>query len=250
MKRKSMDILNTIINAKVGGNYIEITYNNGKGHFKIVKSAIFNYTISDFRKLVDIIKLSNDGDTLAGYINSLVRVVYEEVENTIKNTDKRNEDLIKDFTIYNNKMVKYNEVLKKWFKVEDLIKKPIESTIESNANITELKKCNVIRYIPTQLKPIWENGKTETKIGYSFEYRGLPLQVFRIDGTWENNESKSCRIFVIDPVIGLPVTQYDGMITDLEDKISQVFFKYLETLNNNAETIVQIANAFKKLKSA
>ena len=60
MKRKSMDILNTIINAKVGGNYIEITYNNGKGHFKIVKSAIFNYTISDFRKLVDIIKLSND----------------------------------------------------------------------------------------------------------------------------------------------------------------------------------------------
>ena len=245
MKRKSMDIINTIINAKVGYNILDITYKNGDGHFHIRKGNIFGFTTSEFKKFVEVIKISTDEQSIAGYVNSLIRNVYVDIEDLIQKTDKRQEDFIKDLTTYNKKMVKFHEILKKWFSVEDLVK---EVTIESNENISALKRCNVVRYIPTQLKPIWENGKTETKIGYSFEYRGLPLQVFRIDGTWENSNSKPCRIFIIDPVIGLPVTQYDGMLSDLENKVSEVFFKYLETINANAETIVQIASAFEKLK--
>ena len=79
------------------------------------------------------------------------------------------------------------------------------------------------------------------------EYRGLKLNVITDKG-WVKNDYK-CNITIIDPVIGLPITSYDGTLSELEEVISQKFIPYLQTLDSNKESIVQIAHAFKKLKN-
>jgi len=221
---------------------VEITYKQGKGHFKIDSATlitIFNQT--EFKKVVTMIEGSDNPPVLAGYVNSLIKKVYDCFSNKLKDNDD-------DVSIINKWLEKRNDFLVKAFNVSPLneVKQDTE-VIEPTENITELKKCNVIRFIPTQLKPVWENGKIENHIGYHFEYRGMPLQAYTTDGWCRKNLNTT--IFIIDPVLGLPMTHFTGALNDIEDKLSEVFIGYLKTLESNKESIVQIATAFNKLKA-
>lgn len=247
--------------ARQNVNYtdnFELTYKQGRGHFKVnMYLFLTSFNQRDFKKVVEMITTSDNPQVVAGYLNSIIKKIYadiKEAENKFKDDDSKEKEYqnLKDAL---NHLEKRNDMLVKAFNVsplnevkqEVITEVEVVDTVESNENITALKKCNVIRFIPTQVKPLWENGSIESHVGYHFEYRGLPLQVYRIDG-WENKTSNHSKIFVIDPVIGLPVTNYDGMLSDLEEKLSEVFIGYLKTIESNKEAIVQIARAFEALK--
>ncbi len=263
MSAKGKEKILKIVRSALDTKYIDsftITYNAGHGHFTLASSALFTFTLKDFKRVVDIIEIADDRETVAAYVNLKLRAVYDEAIKYLGTIQVFNEDdqkfknEINDF-VY--RIIKLHDILAKNIEVAPLVevKKPEvpkiedEQEIQTSENITELKKCNVIRYIPTQVNPVWQNGKVETFIGYNFSYRGMPLQVYRADG-WENRTSTSTRVYIVDPVIGLPLAQYDGMLSDLESKLDEVFIKYLQTIESNKEAIVLIADAFKKLKEA
>lgn len=225
-------------------DYIEITYKQGKGHFKIDAVnllTVFNQT--DFKQVVSIIADSENPAILAGYVNSLIKKLYIGFTNKLKDCD--------DAEKINKWLEKRNDILVKAFNVSPLNEEPQEEpkqeVSETTENITALKKCNVVRFIPTQIKPVWENGTIENHIGYHFEYRGMPLQAYTTDGWCKDNLMTT--VFIIDPVLGLPITHFAGALKDIEDKLAEVFIGYLKTLESNKESIVQIATAFKKLKA-
>lgn len=194
---------------------------------------------------------SNDNpQIIAGYLNSMLRRIYNDmndVQNTYILKHNGNEDDV--LTGAMNHIEKRNDILVKLFNVAPVNEvQEVQEVQEDNLIMTALKKCNVNRLIPTQLKPLWEACTLESKIGYQFTFRGMPLQVVTDKG-WINNDMIT-KIYVIDPVIGLPVTSYTGTLTELEEKISEVFIGYLKTIESNKEAIVQLASAFNKLKSA
>lgn len=223
--------------------YFEFTYKQGKGHFKVMFDALitgFNQT--EFKKVVSMMESSDNSQTLAGYLNSFIKKVYDLFNAELKNDDPDKKEVL-DF------LKKKNAILVKAFRVAPIEEvKPAEVPVEENENITELKKCNVIRYIPTQVKPIWENGTIENHIGYHFTYRGMPLQAYTTDG-W-CNKRKTTTVFIVDPVLGLPITHYTGALADIEEILANVFIGYLKTIESNKESIVLIARAFDKLKTA
>lgn len=241
----------------IGDNkYLEFSYKNNRGHIRIdMYRLITEFNQTEFKKLISIMENNDNPPIIAGYLNATLKRVYEKFKafnDTIRPKKPSGDEYVNEILKY---LEKRNDLLVKAFNVQPFntveVVDTVEviDTVEANENITELKKCNVVRLVPTQVKPIWDNAKLETHIGYNFSYRGLPLQVYRMDG-WENKNSSASRIFIIDPVIGLPITNYEGMLSELEEKISEVFFKYLETIESNKESIVQIANAFKELKAA
>lgn len=258
-KEKILKIVRNALDTKYIDSFT-INYNAGHGHFTLASSALFTFTIKDFKRVVDIIEIADDRETVAAYVNLKLKAVYNEAIKYLgtmpefTDDERKLKNEINDF-VY--RIIKLHDILAKNIEVAPLVevKKPEvpkiedEQEIQTSENITELKKCNVIRYIPTQVNPIWQNGKLITYIGYNFEYRGMPLQVYRADG-WENKQSNKCRIFIVDPVIGLPLAQYDGMLSDLESKLDEVFIKYLQTIESNKEAIVLIAKAFEALKAA
>lgn len=242
-------------------DYFELTYKQGRGHFKVnMYLFITSFNQRDFNKVTDMIKTSDTPQVTAGYLNSIIKKIYadvKEMHGKYTNDKKRDDKEYQNLSDALKHLEKRNEILVKHFGVSPLIEEvkqeivtdvEVVDTVESNENITPLKRCNVVRFIPTQVKPLWENGAIETHVGYNFEYRGMPLQVYRMDG-WERTNSTVCRIFIVDPVIGLPITSYDGMLSELEDRLSEVFIGYLKTIESNKESIVQIARAFKALKA-
>ena len=266
MKTKSKTYHEVFVHNAIGDNkYLEITYNNGKGHFKIwLDTVIDNMTITEFRKVVSMIEISEDPQMLAGYLNYIIKSAYndcarcKEVDSDKQVNYKDDYPLIMESWDYSlNYLAKRNNELVKKFGVSPVIEdtKPevpevqeteVQENIKSNELITELKRCNVNRLIPTSIKPF--TGTITTKIGYSLEYRGMPLQIITDKG-WIKNDIQ-CRIEIIDPVLGLPITSFDGTLSELENKLSEVFIGYLKTIESNKENVVQIARTFQKLKSA
>lgn len=237
-------------------DYFELTYKHGRGHFRVeMYLFITSFSQRDFKKVVDMMASNDNPQVVAGYINSIIKKIYTEIKE-MHDRCKDDKEKAKDFeNIVNalSHLEKRNAMLVKAFNVSPLIEevKEVQETpetipVESNENLTPLKKCNVVRYIPTQVKPLWENGTTENHIGYHFEYRGMPLQAYTTDGWCKDNLVTT--IFIVDPVIGLPITHYDGALCDIEDVLAGVFMKYLQTIENHKEAIVQIARAFSKLK--
>ena len=255
MRSESRRLIETIIRTTINDAPLTFKYKNGRGKFSINMQFILSYTQTEFKKLCTIVADADDNREVAGYINSILRSVYEEVNRANKNIIPKYPDddvLKKDLADYAKRIEKLHDILNKFVEVAPL-------TYDSNNDmevqevenigselLTPLKRCNVKRFIPTQIKPVWENGKVETKIGYSFEYRGMPLQAITNRG-WVNSDYP-CKVFIIDPVVGLPVASYDGTLADIEDKLSEVFIGYLKTIESNKEYIVQIATAFNKLK--
>ena len=232
-------------------DYFEVTYKHSKGHYKIGMQYLLLYMpYTDFKKVALMISTSDDAQTLAGYLNSIIRKLYDKI-NTLNDIDGYAEAL-KFLEKRSGLLVKYCNISPLKEKKEaipevgSIVEKIVNDTITSHELMTELKRCNVHKLVPTQVKPIWENCKIDLRIGYSFEYRGFKFNIITDKG-WVTNDYQ-CKITIIDPVIGLPVTSYDGTISELEDKLSQVFMPYLQTLESNKETIVQIAHAFKELK--
>lgn len=256
--KKSKDFYNMIVKTEVGNdNPIMFSYKENKGKFSILPTAIIDMKVGEFRRFLDIVAISENPKVIAGFINVILRKVYNAVIKEAKNiiaVDLATDKLKQELTGYCDKLIKFNDILLKSYEVKniaipyvvDVIEEVQKENIKTSENITALKRCNVNRLIPTQVKPIWNNCKMVVKIGYSFEYRGMPLQVVTDKG-WVKNDCE-CKVFIIDPVIGLPITSYDGTLTDLEDKLAEVFIGYLKTIESNKESIVQIANAFKKLK--
>lgn len=233
------------------------TYNYGKGKFHIDAGYLICVaTQRDFRKIVGMFATNEDPNTIAGYLNFLIRKVYERFDSYLNDNDpdkrkvldyleKKNNILAKDYKVSPLQEVSDNTSNTEGSLAEKIVNDIVESK-ESHELMTELKRCNVHKLVPTQVKPIWENCKIDLRIGYSLEYRGFKFNIITDKG-WVTNDYQ-CKITIIDPVIGLPVTSYDGTLSELEDKLSQVFMPYLQTLESNKETIVQIAHAFKELK--
>ena len=238
---------------KIGNSdFFEFTYKQGKGHFKIsIEILITGFNQTEFKKVATIIESSENPKVIAGFLNNVIIKLYDRFNLELQGNDPDRDKILGWLTKRNDILVKKFDVSPVGSKQETEVITDVEvvETVESNDNITPLKKCNVIRFIPSQVKPIWENGTIKSFIGYHFEYRGMSLQAYRSDG-WENGLKKDAQIFIIDPVIGLPITSYHGLLAELEDKLSEVFINYLKTLESNKETIVQIAMAFKSLKEA
>ena len=242
----------------------QFDYKAGKGHFKInteVLISCFNQT--EFKKVVSMMESNDNPQVIAGYLNSIIKRIYNNIKDVnlsyelkhgksddnligaMEYLEKRNDILVKALGV-----APVNEVVNDFQTIPDAFEP--EQDLEQETNLaneimTELKRCNVNRLIPTQVKPVWENCKVETKIGYMFEYRGMPLQVVTDKG-WVKQDY-TCTIFIIDPVIGLPITSYEGTLNDLDSKLSEVFINYLKTIENNKEFIVQVATAFNRLTS-
>ena len=218
------------------------------------------------RKIMTMIETSDNPQVIAGYINSIIVKTYNECKKcadidrdkqanykddyslimaswdySLKYLEKRNNELVKRFGV-----TSVNEIKEEVKEVVETQEIPEVPPVESNENLTPLKKCNVVRYIPTQVNPIWKYGLCETYVGYHFTYRGMPLQAYTTGGWCKDNVTTT--IFIVDPVIGLPITHYDGMLSDIEEVLAGVFIKYLQTIENNKEVIVQIARAFEDLK--
>ena len=203
---------------------------------------------------------------IAGYINSKFKAIYKDVIQEAKRIhdssdcleDEKNVKVLTDFAM---RLIKLHDILGKNIEISPIVEtekkevkepeviqesKEPEDINTANEIMSDLKRSNVYRLIPTQINPVWENAKIDIKIGYNFNYRGMALQVVT-DSGWVSKDY-NCKIFVIDPVIGLPITSYEGTISELEDRLSNVFINYLKTIESNKESIVQLANAFKKLK--
>lgn len=246
------------------GDYFELTYKHGRGHFKVeMYLFITSFSQRDFKKVVEMMESSDSPQVVAGYVNSIIKKIYAEVKTAYdKFTEKLTDGEKVDSKEYQylsdalSHLEKRNAMLVKAFDVSPLgeeVKQevqevaPVESSEnESSENMTPLKKCNVVRYIPTQVNPVWKYGLIETHVGYHFEYRGMPLQAYTTDG-WCKNDADTT-VFIVDPVIGLPVTHYDGALSDIEEVLAGAFIKYLQTIESNKEAIVQIARAFEDLK--
>ena len=252
--KKSKEVFETIVKNNTNNTPIEFTYKNGKGKFAIYPYSVVNMKVGEFRKFMSIVNMSDDGAMITGYINSILRSIYAEVIITAKSiiaTDLETDKFKNELTGYLDKLIKFNDIMLKDYEVKNIAynlnsseKSEISENIESNENISELKRCNVNRLIPTSVKPF--NGEIVVKIGYSLEYRGMPLQIITDKG-WVKNDL-TCKIEIIDPVLGLPITSFNGTLSDLENKLSEVFINYLRTIESNKENVVQIANIFKKLK--
>lgn len=227
--------------------YFEFAYKQGRGHFKIdTVMLITGFNQTEFKKVVGMIGSNDNPQILAGYLNSIIKKIYDRFNKELKENDPDKVKIIEWLNKRNDMLVKAFNVSTLIEEVKEVQETPEIAPVESNENLTPFKKCNVVRYIPTQLKPIWENGTTENHIGYHFEYRGMPLQAYTTDGWCKDNLVTT--IFIVDPVIGLPITHYDGALCDIEDVLAGVFMKYLQTIENHKEAIVQIARAFSKLK--
>ena len=270
--KKSKELFDTIVYSEVGrDDNLTFTYKQGKGHFSIKPASIIDFKVGEFRRFLEVVAMSSDSNMIAGYINSMLRKIYEAVILEAKNiipTTLEQDEFKQELTGYLDKLIKFNDILSKSYNVKNIAtpietvtlsaKNPVkkeapqevqETEVIDTANeiMTDLKRCNVNRLIPTQIKPVWENAKLEVKIGYQFNYRGMDLQLFTDKG-WVNKDYQ-CKIFIVDPVIGLPITSYDGTLSELENKLSEVFINYLKTIESNKEAIVQIANSFKNLKA-
>ena len=223
---KSSTLYYKWINETLSDNeVVEITYKQGKGHFKIDSAmllTIFNQT--EFKKVVSMIESSDNPPILAGYINSLIKKIYDCFSNKLK-------DDFEDAEKINKWLEKRNDFLVKAFNASPLNEEPKEETkqevSETTENITALKKCNVVRFIPTQIKPVWENGTIENHIGYHFEYRGMPLQAYTTDGWCKDNLMTT--VFIVDPVLGLPITHFAGALKDIEDKFKKAWADYINS---------------------
>ena len=236
--------------------FFEFSYKQGKGNFKVLTEILITrFTITDFKKVASMMESNENPQVIAGYLNSMLKRIYNdmiEVQNSyilkhngneddalngaMEYIEKRNAILVKLFNVVPVKEVQKTEV-------QEVQETEVIDT--ANEIMTDLKRCNVNRLIPTQVNPLWKNCKVETKIGYQFEYRGMPLQVVTDKG-WISKDTV-CKVFIIDPVIGLPVSSYDGTLAELENKLSEVFINYLKTIESNKEAIVQLATAFNRL---
>lgn len=240
-------------------HFFEFDYKAGKGHFKIITEYLISrFNLTEFKKVVSMMESNDNPQIIAGYLNSIIRRIYNNIKDANIACELKHgkaDDMLVEAMEY---LEKRNTILVKAFNVTPVneVVEPVEQTTEqtteqetnlANEIMTELKRCNVNRLIPTQVKPVWENCKVETKIGYMFEYRGMPLQIVTDKG-WVKQDY-TCKIFIIDPVIGLPITSYEGTLNDLDSKLSEVFINYLKTIENNKEFIVQIATAFNRLTS-
>lgn len=253
-------VFHTWVNEELNGTkeYFSFEYNYGKGKFNIDTGYLICVANQkDFRKIVGMFATNNDPNTLAGYLNFLLKTVYNRFNTYMNDEDpdkrkileyleKKNAILAKDYKVSPLKEVSEKTTDNKGSLAEKIVNDIVESK-ESHELMTDLKRCNVFKLVPTQVNPFWENCKIDLRIGYSLEYRGLKLNVITDKG-WVKNDYK-CNITIIDPVIGLPITSYVGTLSELEEVISQKFIPYLQTLDSNKESIVQIAHAFKKLKN-
>lgn len=247
--------INMVISAGLNNDLFSFSYKNGKGHFSIYPFDIMSMKNNEFKKFCSIVAIADDSLMVAGYINSMIRTVYNDMLKSCKEIvpkDLEDEKLKSALTDYAMKMIKFHDILAKFVEVEDLVK-PVKEEVQvhdtidtSNEIMTELKRCNVHKLIPTQTNPVWKNCKLDLRIGYQFNYRGMDLQLITDKG-WVT-EYTHCKIYVIDPVIGLPITSYEGTVKDLEEKLSEVFIGYLKTIESNKEFIVQVAKTFKELK--
>lgn len=233
-----------VVNEVLSDNeFFEFTYKQGKGKFKIdtaILLVVFNQ--KEFSQVANMISTNENPQVLAGFLNSLLKKLYQKFNEEFNTFPADMEKIEKWFS-------KRNDILVKLFNVSPLndTKEDKQTDIPTgNEIMSDLKRCNVSRFIPTQIKPVWENAKVESKIGYQFNYRGMDLQLVTNKG-WVS-ENTVCKVFIIDPVVGLPITSYEGTITELEDRLSEVFINYLKTIESNKEFIVQVAKTFKELK--
>ena len=201
--------------------WIDLNYHpsaSRSGHFKLnLFTAMQQWNISDFKKFVDILTMSDEGNEAAALIHDFFLMSVNRLTKVKNQYDpKLDADLRKSIDTFVSRLIKFNDSL-------------------SCFGIEKIEAETAPKYKKCQVYSITVRGKRTVSCndGYQFEKYGYTFQVYKRDGL----------NYIILPYVGLGAGSFKGNYRTAHEYIDENLIKIIK----NPEKVEIIKEAHKEL---
>ena len=201
--------------------WIDLNYHpsaSRSGHFKLnLFTAMQQWNISDFKKFVDILIMSDEGNEAAALIHDFFLMSVNRLTKVKNQYDpKLDADLRKSIDTFVSRLIKFNDSL-------------------SCFGIEKIEAETAPKYKKCQVYSITVRGKRTVSCndGYQFEKYGYTFQVYKRDGL----------NYIILPYVGLGAGSFKGNYRTAHEYIDENLIKIIK----NPEKVEIIKEAHKEL---